>query len=380
MSMPNDEIRKDEEEVARFYDDDDESDDGIEDVHLDPLPNPEEMKPTVNQRNRNSQTGCSDVPTCVLFIILVLTVATFVISFYVGDFWEEEQLASADVDTDKETGTSAATEPTPVPTPSKHPIEVKLRSMVALRGGSEFDDQDSYQSKALRFLLEREDLYGNRSIMRLQQIYALLCFFHGTGAGPSWSSHFHWIDGEDEECLWTGIECDAQDNVFKLELVDGGLNGEIPEELVLLEHLTDLNLEDNPSMYGTIPSFLGTMGLSTYMKSPFPDQVPSCLITETNNNNAHSNFSVWQGHCHFQTVTLKVICRVQSVLTWQRIVDSCWILIVRKFCANHCVAISVTNMNRGLRFGKSAHGAFPRQGFGVVLLTVFFCLGHRLQF
>lgn len=271
MTLYKDTIKEEGEETDRSGHDDPFLDDGAIDsdedeaeqiVIHDQLPSPEETQVATSSitrplrsPRRTTITCFPDRTTCALLVILVILLATSLLCYYfIPRDISEEPISTF--------GINGTLLPTAAPTPYLHPIEARLRSDVALRGGMEFDDVDSYQSKALQFLLARENVFENRSTARLEQIYALLCFYYGTGAASSWNSNVQWLKGHDE-CLWRGVLCDTNLQVKKLDVTDVGLSGEIPNELVLLEHLKDLILEDNSGLTGEIPEFLGEMNLRT---------------------------------------------------------------------------------------------------------------------
>lgn len=237
----------------------DSDEDEVEELPMicDQAPSPEAVRATASEHvkaQRRQPVYRPNRRTAWLLAILVTMLTSFLVIFFgFPHLWKQSHEAAG------------GTQSTPAPTLFLHTIEARLRSDIALRGGTEFDEVDSYQSDALLFLLEREHLFENRSTMKLQQIYALLCFYYATGGEKSWNSINQWLSGHDE-CSWPGVICDAQLNVKKLDLTESGLVGEIPNELVLLEHLEDLLLEDNSGLTGEIPSFLGGMDLS---KQPF---------------------------------------------------------------------------------------------------------------
>ena len=128
----------------------------------------------------------------------------------------------------------------------------------AILGGSEFDDSNSYQSRALNVLIENgvsvdDDPNTIIGRQKLAQRYALLCLYYSTnmvrtaitdaqfgyGTTPQWNNtnvpapwKFKW--GNDE-CDWSGVVCDGSRLVKRIELVNHLLTGFIPMELQLLD-------------------------------------------------------------------------------------------------------------------------------------------------
>ncbi|CAB9507483.1 Leucine rich repeat N-terminal domain [Seminavis robusta] len=74
------------------------------------------------------------------------------------------------------------------------------------------------------------------------------------GAYESWGSR--WLTGV-HECQWTGIDCDTEKNITRLQLWDNGLNGPLPTELASLPALEDIDLKGN-QLTGTVPSTYGS--------------------------------------------------------------------------------------------------------------------------
>lgn len=129
-------------------------------------------------------------------------------------------------------GGTPTTQSNPTPAPSSRSRVATLISSVALEGGDEFLDTDSYQSLALRWL-ERNSLVDSYSDGQIIQRYALACIYFSTfgvrtiytdaefGYGqtvPGWFDDSGWIT-EDEECDWFGIVCNHGANVRGVNLV-----------------------------------------------------------------------------------------------------------------------------------------------------------------
>jgi hypothetical protein len=130
--------------------------------------------------------------------------------------------------------------------------------------GTEFDDPESYQSKAMKWALTQSlpaAQYSNLSLeVQARQLYALACIYFSTFsrpnawtdelfgvnvALPTWFSNDGWLVRA-EVCQWFGITCDEQNRVSKLELDTNGLTGTFPPEVQLLkDSLTYLDLYNN---------------------------------------------------------------------------------------------------------------------------------------
>ena len=83
---------------------------------------------------------------------------------------------------------------------------------------------------------------------------ALVAIFNATG-GPNWKKSTNWVTDEPIS-EWYGVETDSGGRVSSLDLVDNGLNGAIPPEIVILTKLENLKLADNV-LLGCIPERAG---------------------------------------------------------------------------------------------------------------------------
>lgn len=128
-------------------------------------------------------------------------------------------------------------------------------SSIALGGGAEFDDLESYQFKALSYM---EDLgLGELTKEQVTQRYALACIYFATFASrtiytdeeypsglPSWANADLWLTAA-PECSWFGITC-RDGKVTGIELNDNQLTGSFPDEVTLLaDSLEILNVGNN---------------------------------------------------------------------------------------------------------------------------------------
>ena len=125
-----------------------------------------------------------------------------------------------------------------------------ISKRIALKNGQEFDNESSYQSRALKILSEKGVVEGY-SDQKLAQRYALLCLYYSTnrvrtdvtdeqfgyGTTPGWHVMSPWkFVWENDECVWYGIACNTEGLVVRIELTDHLLTGYIPMELKLLKN------------------------------------------------------------------------------------------------------------------------------------------------
>jgi len=136
---------------------------------------------------------------------------------------------------------------------------------VARKGGAEFDDVFSYQSKALAWVqtltLPSPEIPNLTMEEQAVQLYALACIYYSTyasqndwtdfhfgseGALPGWFSNRGWLSDAESFCNWHGISCDESNRVSEIELATNGLTGSFPEETVYLaDSLVTLDLYNN---------------------------------------------------------------------------------------------------------------------------------------
>jgi hypothetical protein len=117
---------------------------------------------------------------------------------------------------------------------------------VALFGGVEFEDPDTYQSKALAFLCSSDT--SGLSDDRIIQRYSLASIYYATNNvstpftdiafGPGlifpWSDEDNWVT-DANECDWIKVQCDSANNVILLDLFSNLVTGEFPPEVSILK-------------------------------------------------------------------------------------------------------------------------------------------------
>jgi hypothetical protein len=171
-------------------------------------------------------------------------------------------------------------------------VDSVIRSAVWWSDGSEFEDPDTYYSKALMWFKEDVQLHVSTNVdtmtMQKEELhrrwttrFALACVYYSTfairhsytdwqwGEGHiyPWYNHTNWLSHEKSECEWFGVTCerkiqpsrrlgkyqsgvDMNDKgcyhvVTKLELPNNKLTGSFPREVTLLSNLKTLDLYHN---------------------------------------------------------------------------------------------------------------------------------------
>lgn len=184
---------------------------------------------------------------------------------------------SAPVATPSPTATPVATpSPTTAPTPEPQAPVVQQRLLpFALQAGSEFDDPESYQSKAVARTEEQIGVEGFTDA-KLVQYYTLYCIYNATNGVPNpiteanpdfanrtfpeWLFATGWETNNLDPCDgWFGVTCDAEGRVTDFTMVDNLMTGSFPPEIVLLAsdgpratgagNLNYLELFNNPFLF-----------------------------------------------------------------------------------------------------------------------------------
>jgi hypothetical protein len=157
-----------------------------------------------------------------------------------------------------------------------------------LQGGAEFEDPESYQSKALA-RTEEQDGIDNMTDAKTVQYYALYCIYNATNKAPNivtdtderfdnivnypeWTKATGWEETYVDPCSgWFGIECEM-DEVTAIDLYDNLLTGVFPPEVSLLAsdgeratgagNLNRLDLSNNEFLFNNFDNswmaFLGS--------------------------------------------------------------------------------------------------------------------------
>ena len=117
-------------------------------------------------------------------------------------------------------------------------VESVIRS-VAIQGGAEFSDPNSYQSRALEWMQQNAHI-DQFSTAQIVQRYALASIFFSTnsrsnaqtgGVVSPWFISTGWVT-DDEECVWYGISCNPYDgSVRSIDLVRTFLPAVAPSNL-----------------------------------------------------------------------------------------------------------------------------------------------------
>jgi hypothetical protein len=154
-------------------------------------------------------------------------------------------------------GSNPAPTPSPLPPGSTAAPTSEISSIVrnfALNNGVEFDDPDSYQSKALAWIEDSgvPSLTVNLASAddRVVQRYALACIYYASNEqrtlatdaafGPDlevlpWLEDRGWLVFDDE-CTWNGIECNTNTGlVEEIDLSGNILTGLFPPETQLMK-------------------------------------------------------------------------------------------------------------------------------------------------
>lgn len=70
--------------------------------------------------------------------------------------------------------------------------------------------------------------------------------------GPKWEATTGWLSADDE-CSWTGVSCNLDNEVVNISLKGKNLDGDLSSGMVPINSLTSLTLDQN-SLHGTLPT------------------------------------------------------------------------------------------------------------------------------
>ena len=140
------------------------------------------------------------------------------------------------------TSTSSSTASAANPHTSSSEYYERLINGIALNATVDFQDKYSYQSIAKRWLLKDTDILVNATLTELKQRYALYCILLATDG-------VMWMPSKNiPECRWDGVTCAVVESsrvVTRLNLRNTHLQGDLPDEILLLKNLQVLNLKAN---------------------------------------------------------------------------------------------------------------------------------------
>ncbi|GMQ81181.1 MAG: hypothetical protein BMS9Abin05_0612 [Rhodothermia bacterium] len=87
---------------------------------------------------------------------------------------------------------------------------------------------------------------------------ALIALYNATN-GDNWTNNYRWLDGDVKD--WYGVQVDSRGNVVGIDLSGNNLSGTIPYVVGYVWYMKTLNLQNNPTISGTIPLDLATLSL-----------------------------------------------------------------------------------------------------------------------
>eukprot|EP00934_Nitzschia_sp_Nitz4_P001766 Nitzschia sp. Nitz4//scaffold80_size88189//68016//69563//NITZ4_005092-RA/size88189-processed-gene-0.63-mRNA-1//1//CDS//3329558645//1766//frame0 len=143
----------------------------------------------------------------------------------------------------------------PSASPSYNAIDTAQLDDLLLTVSSEVDYFDSTTPQGIcRYWMTHSDLMAltvaNDGEAAVIQRYVLCVLYESTGGEATWSTSF--LDDTLPGCDWTGVSCDADNNVVVLDLADSNILGTLPEEIAELTTLVWISLGGN-ELSGTVP-------------------------------------------------------------------------------------------------------------------------------
>ncbi|RXK34775.1 hypothetical protein M231_07967 [Tremella mesenterica] len=135
-------------------------------------------------------------------------------------------------------------------------------------------------------------------------------------SGQSWSNQTGWISGSDC-CTWFGVTCGPGGKVEKLDLVENGLEGTIPDCLFSLQSLITLDLSSNSLSFSNSNKFdhLTHLVHLTITNSTLSGQIPSSLLQHATLQILNLANNVLSGSASFTSTTLDNVNLAHNQLT-----------------------------------------------------------------
>jgi hypothetical protein len=116
---------------------------------------------------------------------------------------------------------------------------------------SALSDSGSPQAKAMEWLEASNVDWLND--VQIRQRFALATF--GFGSDPDqWSNSTRWLDETRSVCSWSGIKCNANEQVTSIRLNENEVEGTLPPELSMLADTLETIDVGNNHLQGRIPS------------------------------------------------------------------------------------------------------------------------------
>ena len=147
----------------------------------------------------------------------------------------------------------------------------------------------------------------NQVIISTEERNALESLYQSTN-GNSWKNNSNWLGDLSTECSWYGVVCENNAHIIKIILPENDLSGTIPNDLVNIRYLKELDLHGN-HLTGILPSTIGdltemdSIDLSDNMISgSIPEewgQIEGLLYLKLNNNQLSGNIPSTIGNMQY---------------------------------------------------------------------------------
>lgn len=143
------------------------------------------------------------------------------------------------------------------PTASPTAFLTYFRSVLPNATLDALEDEHSPQYLAYQWVSDHP-VTGENAILRMTQRFAMAALYFATG-GENWDKNDDWLNASAHECTWyfhPDVESaclEDTDTIVGVGLVDNGLRGTIPPELMLLSSLEVIMIETNPELSGSLP-------------------------------------------------------------------------------------------------------------------------------
>jgi len=185
--------------------------------------------------------------------------------------------------------TTDAPTPSPTPPPTITPRAAAILDYInnvsfsanPIRYPVPVGDVATTEERAVEWLIEDDPLELSverpGDVFSLTQRYSLATLYFGTN-GEFWDENEGWLLDEDE-CMWFHVDCaDDGFTIQQIDLSDNSLHGVLSADVGLLSSPTEVYLDINPNLGGTLPDSVGSwelLGVFDVSKTDLTGPLPS---------------------------------------------------------------------------------------------------------
>ena len=95
---------------------------------------------------------------------------------------------------------------------------ISILKKIETISGNKVRRKSTAQHIAAEWIIVNDKLYLDASSPYLIQRYVVALIYYAMGGRYAWTGDYNWMDGDTNECQWTGIECNSNSFITKIEL------------------------------------------------------------------------------------------------------------------------------------------------------------------